>query len=207
MELRDLFENNRQWAETARREKPDFFAKLCGQQSPTYLWIGCSDSRVPANAIVGLDPGELFVHRNVGNVVAPGDLNCLSAIQYAVDVLNVGHIIVCGHYGCGAVHAAASNIELGLADSWIQHIKDVRENHCSDLAAIDDEGARADRLCELNVLDQVRNVCDTTVVRDAWRRGGELFVHGWVYRLSDGLLRDLDVSVSSQVEIASPPNG
>jgi carbonic anhydrase len=205
MELGDLLENNRQWAETARREKPNFFAELCRQQSPAYLWIGCSDSRVPANTIVGLDPGELFVHRNVGNVVAPADLNCLSVIQYAVDVLNVDHIIVCGHYGCGAVHAAASNLELGLADSWIQHIKDVRENHCTDLAAIDNEAARADRLCELNVLDQVRNVCDTAIVRDAWRRGGELFVHGWVYRLSDGLLRDLDVSVGSHVELASRP--
>jgi len=137
MELRDLLENNRQWAETVRREKPDFFAKLCGQQSPTYLWIGCSDSRVPANTIVNLDPGELFVHRNVGNVVAPTDLNCLSAIQYAVDVLNVRHIIVCGHYGCGAVQAAASNTRLGLVDSWIRYIKDVRESHRIDLAAID----------------------------------------------------------------------
>ena len=156
MGLRDLLENNRQWAENATKEKPDFFAKLCAQQSPTYLWIGCSDSRVPANTIVGLDPGELFVHRNLGNVAAPGDLNCFSAVQYAVDILKVRHIIVCGHYGCGAVHAAASNTALGLADSWIRHIVDVRESHAIDLAAITGEAARADRLCELNVMNQVR---------------------------------------------------
>ncbi|MEN8180921.1 MAG: carbonic anhydrase, partial [Myxococcota bacterium] len=190
MALRDLLENNRQWAEAATRKRPDFFEKLCGQQSPAYLWVGCSDSRVPANAIVGLDPGELFVHRNVGNIVAPGDLNGLSAIQFAVDVLNVGHIIVCGHYGCGAVHAAASNVRLGLADGWIRHIKDVREKHCIDLAAIDDETARTDRLCELNVMAQVRNVCESTVVRGAWQRGRQFSVHGWIYCLSDGLLRD-----------------
>ena len=201
MELRDLFENNRQWAEAASRDNPDFFARLCGQQSPTYLWIGCSDSRVPANAIVGLDPGELFVHRNLGNVVAHADLNCLSVIQYAVDVLKVGHIIVCGHCGCGAVHAAASNTELGLADTWIRHIKDVRDKYCIDLDEIDDDGARADRLCELNVMAQVRNVCETTAIRDAWRRSGELFVHGWIYRLSDGLLHDLDVSVGSHDQL------
>ena len=202
MKLRDLFESNRRWAEAARSENPDFFANPCGQQSPTYLWIGCSDSRVPANAIVGLDPGELFVHRNVGNVVAHADLNCLSAIQYAVDVLKVGHIIVCGHYGCGAVQAAASNAELGIADSWIRHIKDVRKNHCIELSAIDDEDSRVDRLCELNVMAQVRNVCDSPVLRDAWRRGGELFVHGWIYRLADGLLRDLDVTVGSHDQSA-----
>lgn len=202
MELKDLFENNRRWAEAAKRDDPDFFARLCGQQSPTYLWIGCSDSRVPANAIVGLDPGELFVHRNVGNVVAHADLNCLSAIQYAVDVLKVDHIIVCGHYGCGAVHAALSNAELGLADSWIRHIKDVSDRHCADLEEIDADAARADRLCELNVMAQVRNVCDSTVIRDAWRRDRELFVHGWIYRLTDGLLHDLDVSVGSEVQLA-----
>lgn len=202
MELKDLFENNRRWAEAAKRDDPDFFARLCGQQSPTYLWIGCSDSRVPANAIVGLDPGELFVHRNVGNVVAHADLNCLSAIQYAVDVLKVVHIIVCGHYGCGAVHAALSNAELGLADSWIRHIKDVSDKHSVDLEEIDADAARADRLCELNVMAQVRNVCDSTVIRDAWRRDRELFVHGWIYRLTDGLLHDLDVSVGSEVQLA-----
>jgi carbonic anhydrase len=197
MNLQDLFDNNREWAEAARREDPDFFARLCGQHFPTYLWIGCSDSRVPANTIVGLDPGELFVHRNVGNVVAPADLNCLSAIQYAVDVLSVSHIIVCGHYGCGAVHAAFANSELGLADGWIRHIKDVRDRHHIDLEEIDDEGARADRLCELNVMAQVQNVCDSTVIRDAWRRGRQLFVHGWIYRLSDGLLSDLDVTAGN----------
>jgi carbonic anhydrase len=151
---------------------------------------------------VGLDPGELFVHRNVGNVVAHADLNCLSAIQYAVDVLKVRHIIVCGHYGCGAVHAAASDTELGLADSWIRHIKDVRDSYSADLEKIDDEGERADRLCEFNVMTQVRNVCETTVIRDARRRSGEIFVHGWIYRLSDGLLRDLDVSVGSRDPLA-----
>ncbi len=202
MELKDLFENNRRWAEAAKRDDPDFFARLCGQQSPTYLWIGCSDSRVPANAIVGLDPGELFVHRNVGNVVAHADLNCLSAIQYAVDVLKVVHIIVCGHYGCGAVLAALSNAELGLADSWIRHIKDVSDKHSVDLEEIDADAARADRLCELNVIAQVRNVCDSTVIRAAWRRDRELFVHGWIYRLTDGLLHDLDVSVGSEVQLA-----
>jgi carbonic anhydrase len=206
MELTDLLEKNRQWAEAATREKPDFFSKLCDQQSPAYLWIGCSDSRVPANTIVGLDPGELFVHRNVGNVVAPADLNCLSALQFAVDVLKVSHVIVCGHFGCGAVHAAVSNTRLGLVDVWIQHIKNVRDHHHVELAAIDDEAARADRLCELNVMAQVRNVCDTTVVRDAWSRGGKLSVHGWVYRLSDGLLHDLGVSLGSHDEFADPPN-
>ena len=151
---------------------------------------------MPANTIVDLDPGELFVHRNVGNVVPAADLNCLSAIQFAVDVLKVRHIIVCGHYGCRAVQAAASNIQLGLADGWIQHIKDVRQNHHGDLAALDDESERTDRLSEFNVMDQVRNVCDTTVVRGAWQRGAQLSVHGWIYRLSDGLLHDLDVSAS-----------
>lgn len=199
--LGDLFENNRRWAEAAKRERPDFFATLCGQQSPTYLWVGCSDSRVPSNTIVGLDPGELFVHRNVGNVVAHADLNCLSVIQFAVDVLKVRHIIVCGHYGCGAVQAAVSDAEVGLADSWIRHIKDVRDRHCADLTKIANEGERADRLCELNVMAQVLNVCETMVVRDAWRRGKELVVHGWIYRLTDGLLHDLDVSVASQDQL------
>ena len=202
MRLRVLFENNRKWAESIRSATPDFFARLCGQQNPKYLWIGCSDSRVPASTIVGLDPGELFVHRNVGNVVAHSDLNCLSAIQYSVDVLGVSHVIVCGHYGCGAVHAAATNAELGLVDDWIRPIMDVRDEHHLDLEAIEDEDSRLDRLCELSVMTQVRNVCNTNTVRDVWSRGGEMVVHGWIYRLSDGLLRDLDVSVGSRDEIA-----
>lgn len=202
MQLEVLFEKNREWAETVRSKTPDFFAELCGQQSPTYLWIGCSDSRVPANTIVGLDPGELFVHRNVGNVVAHSDLNCLSVIQFSVDVLKVRHIIVCGHYGCGAVQAAATNAELGLVDNWIRHIVDVRDNHHLDLEAIENTDSRLDRLCELNVMTQVRNVCNTATVRDAWSRGVELVVHGWIYRLSDGLLRDLDVSVGSHGQLA-----
>ena len=202
MRLRVLFENNRKWAASIRSATPDFFARLCGQQNPKYLWIGCSDSRVPASTIVGLDPGELFVHRNVGNVVAHSDLNCLSAIQYSVDVLGVSHVIVCGHYGCGAVYAAATNAELGLVDDWIRPIMDVRDEHHLDLEAIEDEDSRLDRLCELSVMTQVRNVCNTNTVRDVWSRGGEMVVHGWIYRLSDGLLRDLDVSVGSRDEIA-----
>lgn len=201
--LSNLFENNRRWAEAAASERPGFFETLCDQQSPTYLWIGCSDSRVPSNTIVGLDPGELFVHRNVGNVVAHADLNCLSVIQFAVDVLKVRHIIVCGHYGCGAVQAAISDTDVGLADSWIRHIKDVRDRNCTDLRKIANEGERTDRLCELNVMAQMRNVCETMVVRDTWRRAEDLVVHGWIYRLTDGLLHDLDVSISSQNQLHS----
>ncbi len=202
MELRELFENNRQWADAAKRRDQEFFTRLRDQQSPAYLWIGCSDSRVPATSIVGLDPGELFVHRNVGNIVAHADLNCLSAIHYAVDVLGVSHIIVCGHYGCGAVRAADSDAELGLVDSWIRHIKDVKESNYDSLAAIDEGEARTDRLCELNVMAQVRNVCETAAVRAAWSRNDNLSIHGWIYCLSDGLLKDLHVSVGSQEQYA-----
>jgi carbonic anhydrase len=177
------------------RRDPDFFQRLSKQQAPEYLWIGCSDSRVPANEIVGLAPGELFVHRNVANVVVHADLNCLSVIQFAVDVLHVKHIIVCGHHGCGGVRAAVRNDRVGLADNWLRHVQDVRMKHQAELDAIADEKAREDRLCELNVAEQVNNVCQTTVVRDAWARRQSLAVHGWVYDLRDGLLQDLGITV------------
>ena len=193
--LPHLFENNRAWAESVRARDPEFFLKLSRQQSPEYLWIGCSDSRVPANQIVGLAPGELFVHRNVANVVAHTDLNCLSVMQFAVDVLKVRHIIVCGHYGCSGVRAALYRDRLGLVDNWLHHVNDVRDKHIEALKAIGLSNARVDRLCELNVIEQVANVCQTTIVRDAWERGQDLAVHGWVYGLKDGLLRDLNVTV------------
>ena len=201
--LKHLFENNRAWADKIRGEDPEFFQKLSRQQSPSYLWIGCSDSRVPANQIVGLLPGELFVHRNVANVVAPSDLNCLSVVQFAVDVLKVRHIIVCGHYGCGGVRAALRGDRLGLADNWLRHVQDVRDKHAARLAGIRDETLHGDRLCELNVIEQVLNVCQTFIVRDAWRRGQELTVHGWIYGLHDGLLRDLNICITGQQETAA----
>jgi carbonic anhydrase len=191
--LNHLFANNRSWAAEMTRLDPDFFMRLSGQQAPEYLWIGCSDSRVPANQIVGLLPGEMFVHRNVGNVVVHTDLNCLSAIQFAADVLRVKHIIICGHYGCGGVLSALRDDSLGLVDNWLRHIQDVGRKHRGELDALPDESAQHRRLCELNVIEQVLNIRQTTVVRDAWARGQELVVHGWVYDLSDGLLRDLDV--------------
>jgi carbonic anhydrase len=194
--LAHLFENNRAWADQIRAQQPDFFLKLSRQQAPDYLWIGCSDSRVPANQIVGLLPGELFVHRNVANVVVHTDLNCLSVMQFAVDVLQVKHIIVCGHYGCGGVRAALRKDRLGLIDNWLRHVQDVRQKHRASLAEIEDEGKRHDRLCELNVIEQVVNVSQTTIVQDAWARGQELTVHGWIYGLHDGYLRDLSVSIS-----------
>ena len=192
--LPELFASNRAWAEKIRRHSPDFFRDLSAQQSPQYLWIGCSDSRVPANQIVDLLPGELFVHRNVANVVVHTDLNCLSVVQYAVDVLKVRHVIVTGHYGCGGVLAALRGSKLGLIDNWLRHVTDVRDNHYIQLAALANEEERHDRLCELNVIEQVLHVTQTTVMHDAWARGQELTVHGWIYRLSDGLLRDLNVS-------------
>jgi carbonic anhydrase len=193
-----LFANNRNWAETIRRDQPDFFVELSRQQSPAYLWIGCADSRVPANEIVGLLPGELFVHRNIANVVVHTDLNCLSVMQFAVEVLRVRHIIVCGHYGCSGVHAALHRDRIGLADNWLQHVQDVREKHERRLECVRSDGvARCDRLCELNVIEQVANVCRTTIVRDAWLRGQELSVHGWIYGLKDGLLRDLKCTAES----------
>lgn len=190
--LADLLENNRRWAERMTRAQPDFFDRLVGQQAPRFLWIGCSDSRVPANEIVDLAPGELFVHRNVANLVVHTDLNCLSVLQFAVDVLDVEHVIVCGHYGCGGITAARRGVPLGLIDNWLRHIQDTQERHRAELDALADENAALDRLCELNVLDQASNVCRTTVVQDAWKRGKRLIVHAWIYRLSDGLLHDLE---------------
>ena len=201
--LTHLIERNRVWAEKIKAETPDFFQKLSEQQSPEYLWIGCSDSRVPANEIVGMLPGEIFVHRNVANVVVHTDLNCLSAVQYAVEALRVKHIIVCGHYGCGGVRAALLNLKLGLIDNWLRHIQDVVQKHAPLLEGIAEESARVDKLCELNIIEQVSNVCQTTIVQNAWERGQELTVHGWVYGLSDGLVRDLNVHISSHEEMAS----
>jgi carbonic anhydrase len=189
-----LFENNRAWAAELTGGDPHYFARLMEQQAPEYLWIGCSDSRVPANQIVGLAPGELFVHRNVANVVVHTDLNCLSVLQFAVDVLAVKHVIVCGHYGCGGIVAALRDQKLGLIDNWLRHIQDVAAKHRAQIESIPGEERRAARLCELNVMEQVGNVADTTVVRDAWRRGQQVSVHGWIYDLQDGLLRDLDVT-------------
>ena len=201
--LSHLFAQNRAWADERMRDDPEFFERLARQQAPRYLWIGCSDSRVPANQIVGLLPGEMFVHRNVANVVVHTDLNCLSAIQYAVDALRVGHVIVCGHYGCGGVLAALRDDKLGLIDNWLRHIQDVRDQHRSDLDALAAEAQRHERLCELNVIEQVANVSRTTVVRDAWARGQSLAVHGWIYGLRDGLLRDLGMCVTAEAELAA----
>jgi len=199
--LEDLFDNNIDWADAKISEDPDFFRKLRGQQSPEYLWIGCSDSRVPANEIVGLAPGELFVHRNVANVVVHTDLNCLSVMQFAVDVLKVKHIIVCGHYGCSGVKAAVDNERIGLTDNWIQHIKDVRGKHQEIISALTSDEIKHDRLCELNVIEQVLNVCNTTIVQDAWARQQKITIHGWIYAIHDGVLRDLKISVDDTEEI------
>ena len=201
--LRQLFANNRRWADRMKAADPEFFSKLAQQQAPEHLWIGCSDSRVPANEIVGLLPGELFVHRNVANVVIHTDLNCLSVLQYAIEVLKVRHIMVTGHYGCGGVRAAMSNAELGLIDNWLRSIKDVYQQHRDLLDAIADEGERVNRLCELNVMQQVANVCHTTIVQNAWRHGAQLSVHGFIYDIHDGLLRDLGFSVTGIDQI--PP--
>jgi carbonic anhydrase len=203
MRITNLFENNRAWAEQIRERDPQFFSKLSQQQSPQYLWIGCSDSRVPANEIVGLLPGELFVHRNVANVVVHTDLNCLSVMQFAIDVLKVRHIIVVGHYGCSGVHAALRGDRLGLVDNWLRHVQDVRQKHEQRIAQLSDAGQRGDLLCELNVIEQVTNVCQTSIVRDAWERGQEVSVHGWVYGLKDGLVRDLHMTASAQDEALS----
>jgi carbonic anhydrase len=191
-----LIENNRAWARRTAEREPGFFEALARQQSPEYLWIGCSDSRVPANQIVGLLPGEMFVHRNVANVVVHTDLNCLSVMQFAVDVLRVKHILVVGHYGCGGVQAALEERRLGLIDNWLRHVQDVAHKHRAEIDAIAEPDARLSRLCELNVMEQVESVCRTTVVQDAWERGQELTVHGWIYGLQDGLVRDLQVSRS-----------
>jgi carbonic anhydrase len=188
-----LFDNNKTWAGRIRQQDPEFFANLAQQQSPTYLWIGCSDSRVPANQIVGLAPGELFVHRNIANLVVHTDLNCLSVMQFAVDILKVRHVIVCGHYGCSGVEAALRGDRLGLSHNWLRHLQDVREKH----SVGDADPKASDRLCELNVIEQVANVCHTSIARDAWERDQELTVHGWIYGLQDGLLRDLNVTVAN----------
>jgi len=201
--LEHLFQNNRKWAASMEARDPGFFKKLASQQAPEYLWIGCADSRVPANEIVDLLPGELFVHRNIANVVVHTDLNCLSVLQFAIDVLKVKHVIVTGHYGCSGVHAAMVGRRVGLADNWLRHVQDVHGKHERYLGEVLSEKDRHDRLCELNVIEQVVNVCQTTIVQDAWERGQDLTVHGWVYGLRDGLLRDLGVTVSSQDELAA----
>jgi len=198
--LEKLFAQNRAWADAIRARDPDFFPKLSRQQSPEYLWIGCSDSRVPANEIVNLLPGELFVHRNIANVVVHTDLNCLAVMQFAVDVLKVKHIIVCGHYGCSGVRAALRCDRIGLADNWLRHVQDVAEKHRACVHAVAGEQVRTNRLCELNVLEQVAHVCQTTIVRDAWDRGQALTVHSWIYGLKDGIIRNLGMSISSAKE-------
>jgi carbonic anhydrase len=195
--LSELFARNRAWAAQMTRQDPEFFSRLARQQAPQYLWIGCSDSRVPANQIVGLLPGEMFVHRNVANVVVHADVNGLACMQFAVDVLRVRHIIVCGHYGCGGVLAALRDERLGLVDNWLRHVQDVRLKHKAELERLPGEGERHRRLCELNVVEQVLNVSQTTVVREAWARGQPLALHGWIYDVGDGLLRDLDVCLTS----------
>jgi carbonic anhydrase len=201
--LSHLLDNNKSWAADMTRQDSEFFSRLSRQQAPGYLWIGCSDSRVPANQIVGLPPGELFVHRNVSNVVVHTDLNCLSTVQYAVDALKVGHIIVCGHYGCGGVLAALRDDKLGLIDNWLRHVQDVRWKHRDQLDALPDVIHRHNRLCELNVIEQVVNLGQTTVVREAWTRGQSLTLHGWIYDIQDGLIRDLSVTVMNEAELAS----
>jgi carbonic anhydrase len=201
-DLRELLESNRAWSEGIKARDPDFFVALARQQSPHYLWIGCSDSRVPANQLTGLMPGEMFVHRNVANVVVHTDFNCLSVLQFAVDFLKVEHVIICGHYGCGGVHAAMHNLQLGLIDNWLRHVQDVMHAHEAQLSSIEDEARRLDRLCELNVMEQVLNVGQTTIVQSAWARGQELSVHGVIYGIGDGLLRDLRIRVTGQEGLA-----
>ena len=200
--LPELFEQNRAWAHEITSRDPEFFIKLSAQQTPRYLWIGCSDSRVPANEIVGLAPGELFVHRNVANMVVHTDLNCLSVLQYAVEVLRVSHVIVCGHYGCGGIQAAYRRNSLGLIDNWLRHVQDVHDRHAEFISGAASEEHATDRLCELNVVEQARNVCQTTVVRDAWSRGQTIAVHSWIYSLRDGLLRDLSFVATGADDVA-----
>ena len=194
---------NRAWSRGMREQQPDFFRRLSGQQRPKFLWIGCADSRVPANEIVGLLPGELFVHRNIANVVAHTDLNCLAVMQFAVEVLKVEHIIVCGHYGCSGVNATMLNQRIGLADNWLQHVQDVAQKHTRRLSCVKSDAARCDRLCELNVVEQVANVCRTTIIRDAWTAGQGVTVHGWIYGLKNGLIKDLHCSASNVEEGAA----
>ena len=206
-DLKHLLERNRAWAENIKASEPDFFQTLAKQQSPRFLWIGCADSRVPANQLVGMVPGEMFVHRNVANVVVHTDFNCLSVMQYAVDVLQVEHIIVCGHHGCGGIKAAMDNVQYGLIDNWLRHVQDVVHQHEASLADVKDATERLNRLCELNVIEQVLNVGRTTIVQSAWQRGQELAVHGWIYDLEDGLLRDLGLSIDNAEDLASSYRG
>jgi len=201
-DIRKLFENNRQWAKKTEDQNPAFFSELAKQQSPDYLWIGCSDSRVPANQIIGLLPGEVFVHRNIANIVVHSDLNCLSVIQYAVDVLKVKHIIVCGHYGCGGVTCAYHNQRFGLVDNWLRHIQDIHKKHLSQFQNRS-KTLHLDLLCQLNVIEQVYNICQTTVVQDAWANNANLQIHGWIYSLQDGLLQNLGMTVRNIEEIES----
>ena len=195
MDISHLFDNNRAWADQMVAQDPQFFARLSSAQTPEFLWIGCSDSRVPANEIVGLLPGELFVHRNVANVVVHTDLNCLSVLQFAVDVLKVKHVIVCGHYGCGGIRAALEKQSHGLIDNWLRHVQDVERDYEDELQMVADPRAKEDRLCELNVAEQVRNIARTTIVQDAWRNGHDVQLHGWIYGLKDGIITDLGVSL------------
>lgn len=199
--LKHLFDNNRKWADNRKKSDPDFFNKLVLQQKPEHLWIGCSDSRVPANEIVGLLPGELFVHRNVANLVVKNDLNCLSVIQFAVDVLKVKHIIVCGHYGCGGVKAVLENSKLGLTDDWLSNLKLIKEKYSTLLEQNPDDSSQISKLCELNVIEQVYNVCRTNIVLKAWKRNQPLTIHGWIYDIKDGLLQDLDVCIANNTEL------
>ncbi len=201
-DLKRILDRNRAWAEKIKASDPEFFPALAKQQSPRFLWIGCSDSRVPATQLAGMLPGEMFVHRNVANVVDHTDFNCLSVMQYAVDVLKVEHIIVCGHHGCGGVKAAMDNVQLGLIDNWLRHVQDVLHKHGELLADIQDEEKRLDRLCELNVIEQVLNVGRTTILQSAWQRGQEVVVHGWIYGLQDGLLRDLGISIDNAEDLS-----
>lgn len=200
--LKNLFEKNKNWAENLKKSDPDFFLHLSKQQNPEYLWIGCSDSRVPANQIVDMLPGEIFVHRNIANVVVHTDLNCLSVIQYAVEVLKVKHIIVCGHYGCGGIRAAMENKELGLIDNWLRNIKDVYRYHQARIDSLQNIREKINLLCELNVIEQVANVCHTTIVQTAWKSGQELAIHGWIYSIEDGILKDLNTCIASLDEIS-----
>lgn len=200
--LENLFKKNRKWAEKVKKSDPDFFLNLSKQQKPKYLWIGCSDSRVPANEIVGMLPGEIFVHRNIANLVIHTDLNCLSVIQYAVEVLKVKHIIVCGHYGCGGIQAAIDNVEHGLIDNWLRNIKDLYRYHLAKINTLPSEIEKINLLCELNVVEQVTNICHTTMVQSAWKSGQELSVHGWIYSIEDGILKDLNICITNLDEIS-----
>jgi len=200
--LKDLFERNKKWAERIKNSDPEFFFELSKQQSPKYLWIGCSDSRVPANEIVDMPPGEIFVHRNIANLVIHTDMNCLSVIQFAVEILKVKHIIICGHYGCGGIQAAMENTEHGLIDNWLRNIKDIYRFHQTKIDALKDKIQKLDLMCELNVIEQVANICHTTIVQNAWKSGQDLAVHGWIYSIKDGILKDLDVCITNLEEIS-----